>query len=177
MRPATDTCTKEKNINTHDTIWLRAGRLLLLLSAVLLFFSGCNQSPRCLEETDVFLHARFLTLDDGQDRDTILAEVQVYGIGREDSLLVDGDVSRLTLPLDAHYDSCAFVIAHDTLRDTLTFRYSRSTRLLSFECGFIAEFDNLKVRYSKHFLDSLAVVNDFVTNTDDENIKIYLFRH
>ncbi len=177
MRPATDTYTKGKNINTHNTIWLRAGRLFLLLSAVLLFFSGCNQSPRCLEETDVFLHARFLTLDDGRDRDTILAEVQVYGLGREDSLLVDGDAGRLTLPLDAHYDSCAYVIAHETLRDTLTFRYSRSTRLLSFECGFIAEFDKLKVRYTTHFLDSLAVVNDFVTNTNDENVKIYLFRH
>ncbi len=144
---------------------------------MLLLFSGCNQSPRCLEETDVFLHARFLTLDDGRDRDTILAEVQVYGLGREDSLLVDGDAGRLTLPLDAHNDSCSFVLAHEGLADTLTFRYSRSTRLLSFECGFIAEFDKLKVRYTTHFLDSLAVVNDFVTNTNDENVKIYLFRH
>ncbi len=176
MRQVTDTSTKGKNISGTRGISSGTGKIILLFATLLLLFSGCSQSPRCLEETDVFLHARFLTLDEGQDKDTTLPEMQIYGLGREDSLLVDGNAGKIDLPLNAHYDSCAFVFVHGSMTDTLTFRYSRSTRLLSFECGFIAEFDKLKVHYTTHFLDSLSVVNDFVTNTDDENIKIYIFR-
>ena len=173
MRQVTDTFTRATVVIRRV---LRGGSLLLLPVVSLLLTVSCNQSPRCLEETDVFLHARFLTLDEGQDRDTMLTDSRFYGLGREDSLLADGAVHKINLPMNAHHDSCAFVIATGVQKDTLTFRYSRSTRLLSFECGFIAEFSDLRVAATGHFIDSVAVVSDLVTNTDDENVKIYIFR-
>ncbi len=177
MRQETDIYTKAtKDIRKASGIFPAPGRLTAAVVVILLLLAACNPSPRCLENTDVYLHARFLTLDNGKDKDTTLQNVRMWGIGREDSLIVDGSAWKISLPLDAHYDSCAFVIANDTLQDTVSFHYTRSTRLLSFECGFIAEFNDLKIQITRHFLDSAAVVNPLVTNTDDENVKIYLFR-
>jgi len=172
MKQETDIFTKTiKHIKKDRKIWFAAVVTLLLLMA-----GACNPSKRCLEETDVFMHVRFVTTDEGEDRDTTLQEAQIYGVGREDSLLAYGSIHKIDLPLNAHYDSTAFVIVSDTLKDTLTCRYTRTTRLLSFECGFIAEFHDLQLQITHHFLDSVTVINPLVTNTDDENVKIYLFR-
>ena len=177
MKQATDIFTKAtKDIRKVAGILPAPGKFTAAVVLMALFLTACTPSPRCLEETDVSMHARFLTLDNGKDKDTTLQNVRMWGIGREDSLLVEGNAGKIALPMDARYDSCAFVIASDTLQDTLRFHYVRSTRLLSFECGFIAEFNDLKIQITRHFLDSAAVVNSLVTNTDDENVKIYLFR-
>jgi hypothetical protein len=153
------------------------GRVLPVVVWIVLLTAGCNPSPRCLENTDVLLYGRFVTLNGEHDKDTVLQGTMIYGVGREDSLLYNGAVGKFILPLDAHRDSCAFVVAGPSLKDTLTFHYRRTTRLLSFECGFIAEFNDLRAVHTHHMIDSTAVINALVTNTNDENIKIYLFRH
>ncbi len=136
--------------------------------------AACSSSPRCVEDTDVYLNAGIYTVREGKEEDAFLQDVKVYGLGREDSVLVKGSVSRLHLPLDARQDSCAWVLQGDTWRDTLFFRYRRTTRLLSFECGFIAEFKDLHAESTYHHLDSLAVKAPVVTNTHEENLRLYI---
>ena len=147
--------------------------------AIFVMMAGCQYAPKCLEPYDVSLHARFVTLAGTQEKDTLLKNADIYGVGREDSLLTSGKESftKIDFPLDPNHDSCRFVFHYDSLSDTLLFSYIRSTRLLSYECGFIMEYKDLKVDYTLTQIDSVAVVDSLVTNTDDENIKIYLFRH
>lgn len=156
---------------------LRAGLLLVL--TVFLVTAGCQYAPKCLEPYDVFLHARFVTLAGAQEKDTLLLNADIYGTGREDSLITAGkeSFSKIDFPPDPNRDSCSFVFRYNGLSDTLVFSYERSVRLLSYECGFIQEYKNLKVEHTMHLIDSVAVVDTLVSNKDDENIKIYLFRH
>jgi len=139
----------------------------------------CQMSSKCTESITVNLHASFVTLVNSTDRDTTLSGLEIYGVGREDSILTTGKTSvrNIDLPLAPDRDSCSYVFLYNSIADTLCFSYIRTVRLLSFECGFIQEYHDLKVTTTFHHLDSVAVINSLVTNTDDENLKIYLFRH
>ena len=150
-----------------------------LVLIVFLMTTGCQHAPKCLEPYDVYLHARFVTLAGTQEKDTLLMNADIYGIDREDSLITAGkeSFSKIDFPPDPDRDYCSFVFRYNGLSDTLVFSYLRSVRLLSYECGFIQEYENLGVEYTMHQIDSIAVVDTLVSNKDDENIKIYLFRH
>jgi len=155
----------------------RAGVVPVLV--LLLVAAGCQYAPKCLEPYNVLLHARFVTQDGSREKDTLLVNADIYGIGREDTLLTSGkeSFSKIDFPMDPNRDSCRFAFRYNGLTDTLLFLYDRSVRLLSYECGFIMEYGNLQVEYTMHQIDSVAVTDSLVSNTDDENIKIYLFRH
>jgi len=152
---------------------------LLLVLTVFLMTTGCQYAPKCLEPYDVTLHARFVTLAGTQEKDTLLQNADIYGIGREDSLITAGkeSFSKIDFPPDPNRNHCSFIFRYNGLYDTLVFSYLRSVRLLSYECGYIQEYRNLKVEYTMHQIDSIAVVDTLISNKDDENIKIYLFRH
>ncbi len=156
----------------RDRRWWRLVPALLGLLAWMV--AACNPSSRCLEDTEVYLRAGIYTRVEGKDVPSHLEDVEVFGLGREDSVLVKGSPARLDLPLDASQDSCSWVIRSNTASDTLTFRYRRTTRLLNFECGFIAEFHDLQVSCTFHLIDSLSVREPFITNTDEENVRLFV---
>ena len=142
--------------------------------ALLLTFGSCNQDL-CEESTDVHFKIGFYTIDGGKERDSLVYNLTIYGVGREDSLLYDQAIAqKITLPLNPGSDTSRFVIRINESEDLCVFEYTRFVRLISHDCGFITEFDIQDIEYTKTNIDSAAIVQSKVTNFEELHIKIYL---
>jgi len=111
------------------------------------------------------------------DVDTMLNDLYILGIGREDSLLYDSaHVSELFLPLSMHSDTTGFIVRVRTLTDTLWFSYTRDLSYVSGECGMAVEMNIDTVWHTDRFLDSVAIIQPLIRyNENVENIKIYIY--
>ncbi len=140
----------------------------------LIAFSSCNQNL-CEESTDVNFRIGFYTIDNGRERDSVVNNLTIYGIGREDSLLYNQAIAqKITLPLSLVADTSQFVIQINESEDLCIVEYTRFVRLVSHDCGFINEFDIHDIEYTKVNIDSAAIVQSKVTNFEEVHIKIYL---
>ena len=141
---------------------------------LLIVFNSCNQNL-CEESTDVNFIIGFYTIDDGKARDSVVNNLTIYGVGREDSLLYNQAVARkITLPLSLVSDTSRFIFQIDGSDDLCVFEYTRFVRLISHDCGFITELDIQDFEYTKTNIDSAAIIHSKVTNFEEEHIKIFL---
>jgi hypothetical protein len=151
-------------------------RSLVITGIIALILTGgsCNQNL-CEESTDVNFIIGFYTIDDGKARDSIVNNLTVYGVGREDSLLYNQSIARkITLPLSLVSDTSRFIIQIDGSQDLCVIEYTRFVRLISHDCGFITEFDIQDFKYTKTNIDSVSIIQSKVTNFEEEHIKIFL---
>lgn len=109
--------------------------------------------------------------------DTSLTAVQIYGVGRSDSLLYDEDaVSSLFLNMRMAHDTTEFVFRTQTLEDDLFFTYSRQLVPVSGTAGIAMEITLDSVGYTNTFIDSVAIVyNKVKYNESRENVQIFVY--
>ena len=137
--------------------------------------SGSCDLNLCEESTDVNFKLGFYTLDDGKEFDSVVYDLTIYGIGREDSLLYDQAVAKdITLPLNPSADTSRFIISIDSVEDIFTVTYSRFVRLISHDCGFITEFEIQDIDHTHINIDSVHIIQPKVTNFEELHVKIYL---
>jgi len=142
--------------------------------ALLLAFSSCDENL-CEESTDVNFILGFYTIEDDRVIDSIVSNLTIYGIGREDSLLYNQVVARkITLPLSPTSDTSRFILRINETEDVCVFTYTRFVRLISHDCGFITEYDILGFDHTNNNIDSVAIIQSTVTNFEEEHIKIFL---
>ena len=135
---------------------------------------SCNLNL-CEESTDVNFILGFYTVDEEIERDSVVYDLTIYGVGREDSLLYDhGAARKITLPLDMTSDTSRFVINIGGIQDVCTITCTRFVRLLSHDCGFITEFEILDFNHTTVNIDSVAIIQPKVTNFEEEHVKIFL---
>jgi hypothetical protein len=116
--------------------------MALPISLLLLFFS-CATQEVCNDDNQSYLVATFRTKADGEERDTTVAGMSIYGIreGKPDSLLYDPiSKSQVDLPLDPNSDTTSFVFSNATQQDTLVLTHSSEIYLISYDCGFASRF-------------------------------------
>lgn len=137
-------------------------------------------STRCAEE-DMLLSYQH-TLQVGlysmhTHKDTSLTNVQIYGIGREDSLLYDEPaVSALFLNLNMNTDSTKYVFKTQTLQDELTITYDKHLTPVSGSGGITMELHVNSIAHTQVFIDSVAIVNRNIKyNESLENVKIFVY--
>lgn len=109
--------------------------------------------------------------------DTTLMAVQVYGVGREDSLLYDVEsVGSLFLNLNLSRCTTEYVFRTQTLEDDIFFGYHKQKVPVSGSSGIAMEVTLDTVGHTTTFIDSIAVVEPVIRyNESLENIQIYIY--
>lgn len=149
----------------------------VLLGIITCFSFSCENYKNCNSPVQTSLGIRFYTIFRGQEADTTLPALTMYGIGRQDSLLARSIPSTgIFVPLNASRDSTGFFLRPDstgTGGDTLRVSYTRDLQFISSGCGFTTLYHIDTVLYTTHYIDSVAVPTKKIIITNAVNLKIY----
>lgn len=154
-----------------------------MVPAILLLLAACGESG-CYENRSSIPRAAFYAYN--MPESTIAVDsIEVYGVGHPtDSLLVAAasGTSSLYLPFRSDADTTRYVIHYaaqalaDTANnDTLTFAYNRFPYFISEDCGVVFNYTITRFEYTRHMLDSAALVTPEVTNEDTETIQLFYY--
>ena len=151
------------------------GKVLVFLVFVFVCLS-CNIDRPCDEQIRFPVNTGFYYFTDVEVKDTILEDITVFGIGREDSLLYDQDTTNtISFRLSPYVDTTEIVIMYSHSYDTLTFYYSRELRMVSPECGFAFLFDIEKLNNTSNFIDSVSLIDPKLEDIEAEHLQIFVY--
>jgi len=114
-----------------------------------------------------------------------LDSLDMGGVGApHDSLLISSGqrVKSLYLPFRYdcaetsfrfHYDYKLQGLDDPAIDDIVTFRYTTEPYFASEECGAYYIYTIRSVEYTRHLIDSVAIVDSVITNVDMERIKVF----
>lgn len=151
----------------------------VLLAALLVSSVGCNNSS-CMENRSSIPLAKFYGSADGKA--ISVDSVQIGGVGApNDSLLLQGGrASQVYLPLRAVKEVTSFyfhytqkALDNDAFNDTITFGYKSIPYFASVDCGALYRYRISHMSYTRHLIDSVAIIDSLITNLDRETVKIY----
>ena len=156
----------------------RSHNILTMLSATL---AAAFALAACNAEDDMQLSYQH-TVQAGlysmhTHNDTTLTQVQIFGIGREDSLLYDVEtIGKLFLNLNLSRCTTEFVFCTQTLQDDLFFTYRKQKEPVSGSSGIAMELTLDSVGHTTTFIDSIAIVESKIRyNESLENIQIFVY--
>ncbi len=159
----------------------------------MLFDQSCRQDTVCQDAIEPSANAGFYKNIYGVEYDTSFGSIAVKGIQQPDTITTDTLIGKknVLLPLPQGIDSCKFLFSfavydsipiNDTTKkwdisyfvdDTLQLNFSKQMYLVSVECGFSHLYQLKSVSYTKNFIQSAEIVNDEISNLNEQNIKIY----
>lgn len=147
--------------------------MLVLTCAMLVAGISCNDN--CMGNSSGIPLAAFY---EGESL-VYLDNITVYGVGApNDSAVVrNATVSQVYLPFRITEPECQYVFDYNIdgiENDTITFNYDIIPYFESRECGAMYNFDIKEYFYTQHFIDSIAIPNTRITNSDVVTIKIFM---
>ena len=147
--------------------------MLVLTCAMLVAGISCNDN--CMGNSSGIPLAAFY---EGESQ-VYLDNITVYGVGApNDSAVVrNATVSQVYLPFRITEPECQYVFDYNIdgiENDTITFNYDIIPYFESRECGAMYNFDIKEYSYTQHFIDSIAIPNTRITNSDVVTIKIFM---
>lgn len=160
--------------------WKKCGTdtATLLLQGVMFLFlcASCGETTVCEDATATTLRIGFYS-SSGNSQATASAvdSITVYAIGRDNDRIYDNqkDVMRIELPLNPGADSTGYVFKFPGATDTIWTVYERNLHLISVDCGFTMFYDIQDFRPTSHFIYTHEISRNLVSNTLDENIKLF----
>lgn len=142
--------------------------------------AGCN-STGCLDNRSSMLLAGFYSAE--TEKAVALKKIELGGIGApHDSLLIDETqtASEVYLPLRHTATSTSFVIRYlddmidlSSNYDTISLSYSTSPYFASEECGAVYHYAIKSLNHTRHYIDSIALLDSMINNTDMQKMRIY----
>lgn len=148
---------------------------LFFLFTLLVLASACNINRPCDEPTKFPVQTGFYDYNNDILSDTIVENLSLYGIGKEDSLIYQGiDTNKVNFKLDPFSDSTKIVIMGFSKTDTLTFIYNRHLELVSPECSFAMFFDIHTILRTTNFIDSLSLLDNTLDANTQEHLQIFV---
>lgn len=169
--------------NVLHNKWMR-GRLFIAVAvgavsgAVL--SGGCN-TQGCTDNRSALPMMGFYSM--ATQNQVMLDSLVMGGVGAPgDSLLIEKGESRAWVYLPFRYDSdkTSFFlhyaypgIDNEEMDDVVTFSYSSEPYFASEECGAYYRYRITGVEYTRHLIDSIAVVDSVITNVDMERIRVF----
>lgn len=139
---------------------------------------GCSDT--CNENRSALPTAGFYYSGAESDQNISLDSIEVIGVGvANDSVLSPASQAKneLCMPfrIDSDTTQYIFIDAHrlSGLRDTVTFVYSRTPRIVSLECGVSYLFDIHSITSQGVLIDSVTCPVGFIDNSGRQNINIY----
>jgi hypothetical protein len=148
---------------------------LVLVLFYLTVYPSCEEGGVCTQSVLSVVNAGFYGLDGEQEIDVLVNNFTLHGEGK-DSLLYDhkNSVTRFSFPMDMNALSSTMILLADSLVDTLIINYAVVPVLVSYECGFTNTFEMSGLSYTRHLIDSVALINNVAHVDDEENLKIFL---
>lgn len=144
------------------------------IAGFLLIF-GCNTGEVCLSNQHA-LRADFLSAWSETDKDSILSNVSLVGVGMTDSIYRNEETSDLFMPLNFKSDTTSFVLSGQTRRDTIRVVHGSELDFISGECGYIFAFEIDTVMHTEAFIDSISMEYPIIKYGEStKNIKIYIY--
>lgn len=148
--------------------------------ALMVAFSACNTSG-CTDNQSSLPYAGFYSSAGGQSISVDSLDIKGLGAPGDSMLYAAGtSLSSVYLPFRAtsNVTSYCFHYAQRGIddiayNDTITFSYTSGPYFASEECGAILRYDIRSLKYTRHLIDSIAITDSIVTNSDIERIKIY----
>lgn len=158
---------------------MKALRLALGLTAAAAL-AGCSSSS-CYDNQSAVPLAQIVDRETGKT--VSVRGVGIRGLGApHDSVLVrpTSSLSQVYLPMRSSTDSVAWIFyygieeaASPEWNDTLVFRYTSQPYFASNECGAFYQYRIDRFSYTRHVVDSVAVLDSLITNVDIPRISIY----
>ncbi len=149
-------------------------------AATLATAPGCSVTG-CMDNRSSLLLAGFYSAS--TQKAVALKDIELGGVGApHDSLLIDAraTASEVYLPLRHTSTSTSFFIRYlDTYidlsasYDTITLTYTSTPYFASEECGAIYRYNIRSLHHTTHFIDSIALLDSLIDNTDRQKMHIY----
>ena len=138
-------------------------------------YPACEGEGVCTQSVLSTVNAGFYGWDGEEELDVFVNGFTLYGEGI-DSMLYDqrNSVNKISFPMDMNALSSTMVFRADSLSDTVIINYTVEPVLVSYECGFTNTFEMSGLSYTRHWIDSISLVNAIATLEDEENLKIFL---
>lgn len=129
-------------------------------------------SEGCYKETDadliVSLRETVTEIITAQD------SITIYGVGMEDSTIYNNaNILTANLPLDATGGYSEFVVINGLIADTISLWYSSNISFISKACGYSYIHTIESLKFTRHKIDTILIINESVTTNDEENIRTF----
>jgi len=138
-------------------------------------YPSCEGDGICTQSVLSEVNAGFYGWDGEKEIDVFVNEFTLYGDGK-DSLLYDrkNSVTEFSFSMDMNALSSTMILRADSLVDTLIINYAVVPVLVSYECGFTNTFEMSGLSYTRHWIDTVSVINNVANLENEENLKIFL---
>ena len=152
-----------------------AAVVALILSAIL---PGCNTTG-CTDNQSALPLAGFYSAATGQA--ISVDGFDIAGVGAPDgALLYEWGLARseVYLPFRSDASSTAYTFTYHvdsitTVTDRIDFTYTSEPYFASEECGAMFIYQITGMTYTRNLIDSVAILDSLVTNTNSQRIHIY----
>lgn len=154
--------------------------LFAAIACIMAAVTACNDTG-CLDNRSAIPYAGFYSYQTGQP--ITIDSVEIGGVGApNDSLLMEaGDrYSNLYFPFRFEQNNTSFFIRYVSqdlnfpwLVDTISFTYTSTPIFVSESCGAMYYYHIESMRYTRNLIDSVALTDSLITNTDTERLQIF----
>lgn len=152
----------------------------ILLAVCALIAGSCDSGYECGIEKTSYNRIKFYNIDENNiESEYSFPEVITVSliVNGEDSIVINllKNATDLKLPI-SYTNACDTVVfSYDNnATDTLYIKHENYPYFISMECGLAMYHRLLDVTYTNAFIDSVAIINDYVNFDNNENIKLYL---
>jgi hypothetical protein len=142
-----------------------------ILLIILVQLYSCSAGS-CFDETEARVKATFYSKETGKALEP--DSVTLHGVNL-DSMIYNKSLKlkSVEFPLYAADTVCKFVLRINGINDTLRFRYSSYTSLISKECGYTYFFTLDTVTNSVNIIKSISITKKTITTFNEENMRIF----
>ncbi len=153
------------------------GIIYTLLLACAAMLAGCDGGYDCYLENIAYNRIGFYKTGNAEQKYDFPEELTVsLLVNGRDSIVVNHikNADALQLPM-SYTNTCDTIVFSysNNIYDTIRFYHENILFYQSMECGTIIYHRLDSIRHTKRFIDSVAIVNDYVKFEANENVKIF----
>ena len=151
-----------------------------LVATCIILIGSCDSGYECGIEKTSYNRIKFYNIDSNNiESEYNFPEVLTVSlvINGKDSIVVNHitNASNLQLPMSYTHDCDTLVFSYENdATDTLFVKHENIPYFISMECGLAMYHRIQSVTHTDAFIDSVAIINDYVNFDYNENIKLYL---
>lgn len=158
--------------NRIDNMILKRINIIILLFGILALFS-CSDDP-CNIDTEPLLKLSLTVNDEDLTANGFTDGLSIFSPEWTDSINYwEYNADSVMLSPNNTFTELIFTSTKESLVDTLIIYHKNDLRLLSMECGFIIDFDIDSATCTYNLIDSIAVIDNKITNEESGLIEIY----
>jgi len=152
--------------------------VLVVVVVVVSSLTSCRPDTVCRENTHVALVSEFrrLYLDEGRQLqiDPTWDSLTVVGLGATQPLYNNSkNLVQIALPMHIAGDSTMYTLCYRNQTDTICVRHTNSPYFISMECGCAVNHTLQSIRSTKHWIDSISIVDPSMTTAGTCNIVFW----